>query len=171
MKMALMKSCCLKHRNYKNKISIFPKLSSLLQNIRTEVVIDENKLVRLFWADNRESINVLLERNSFAVSGDPMVKIDLYITEDPNILYAEFLISYNCEDLSSEGRSDAILIINGDCRYLEKEHDFLDFRRKGEELSYKTEDGEIETKRSYILFADGIVLGHRTIEHSVRYKL
>jgi hypothetical protein len=103
--------------------------------------------------------------------GDPATRIAVYITEDPNRLYAEFSISYNCEDLTTDGRSGAILVLKGDCIYLVKEKQFSAFRSHGEELSFKTKDGEDQRRRNVTVFTDGLVIGHRTVEHSVRYRL
>ena len=105
------------------------------------------------------------------MTGDPTVTVQLFATENPNRLYAEFSISYQCEDLTADERSCAVLNLKGDCTYLVKERQFEAFRNYGEELLFKTKDGEDKRQRNVVLFADGIVIGHKTVEHSIKYKL
>jgi hypothetical protein len=155
----------------KHAIFIFPTLTALLQTLKSAVRVDEKDLVTQFWDNNRQSIEGILERNAFTTVGDPSVAVDLYITENPNRLYTEFSISFRCEDLSSEGRTDATLFLKGDCTYFVEEKQFSGFRSHGEELSFKTKAGENQQKRNIVLFVDGIVIGHKTVEHTVKYKL
>lgn len=164
---ALAREAC----NNKHKIYVFSTLSALLQTIKTRVSLDEKALVSQFWENNRQSIESILERNTFAVAGNPMVAVDLYITEDPNRLYSEFRISYQCETLTSDGRSGAILLLKGDCTYMVGEKQFSALRNHGEELSFKTKDGEDKSQRNVVIFADTLVIGHRTVEYAVKYKL
>lgn len=158
-------------KKYRYEIKIFPTVSALLDRIRTEVTIDEQSLVAQFWEVNNQSIEGILTRNGFAVAGDATVKTDLFITEDPNRLYAEFSIFHKCEDLTSDGRSDATLLLKGDSAYLIEEKQFLSLRNYGEELSFKTKDGDDMNIRNTVAFVDGLVIGHKTVEHSVKFRL
>lgn len=167
----LAEALLIEAREKKNAINVFPTLTELLQTIKTEVRLDEKKLVAQFWENNRQSIEKILDRNAFAIVGDPKISVDLYVTEDPNRLYSEFLISYQCEDLTSDGRSGAVLLLKGDCIYIVGEQQFVSLRNYGEELSFKTKDGEEQSQQNVVLFADGLVIGHRTIEHTIKYKL
>jgi PIN domain len=170
-KNGLAEALKLEVKNAKHAIYVFDTLSALLQEIRTEVRLDEKTLVSQFWENNRQSIESILERNDFVVVDDPEVTTDLYVTEDPNRLYTEFRIFHRCEDLLSDGRSDAILLLKGDCTYLVDEKLFSTFRNHGEELSYKTKEGEEKSQLIGVLCADDAVVGHRFIEHSIKYKL
>ncbi len=100
-----------------------------------------------------------------------MVAVQLYITENPNRLYAEFSISYQCEDLAVDERSDAVLRLKGDCAYLVEEKQFEALRNHGEELLFKTKDGEDKIQRNVVIFADSLVIGHKTVEHTIKYRL
>ncbi|MGO8943435.1 MAG: PIN domain-containing protein [Syntrophobacteraceae bacterium] len=155
----------------KNAIYVFATLSGLLDIIRTEVKFDEAKLVTDFWESSRASIDGILARNSFAVSGPPIVEVKQYVTEDPNRLYVEFRISYDCEDLTDEGRTRGRLLLKGDCYYVVEEKAFGGFRNQGEELEFKTREGEDKSQRNVFLYADGLVIGHKSIEHSTRYPI
>lgn len=158
-------------RDAKHSLIVSPTLSALLQAIRVEVRVDEKRLVTQFWEDNQQSIDSLLQRNAFAIVGDPTVAIDLYITETPNRLYAEFLISYKCEDLTSDGRTEAVLFLRGDCTYVVQENQFSAMRNHGEELSFKTKENEDKSMRNIVIFADDMVIGHKTVEHTLKFRL
>jgi hypothetical protein len=158
-----------KCKNY--NIYIFSELSELLEKIKAEVRLEENTLVSQFWETHRQSIDNILERNGFAVAGAPKVVIDLYVTEDTDRLYSEFSISYHCEDLMCDGRTDAVLLLKGDCTYLVRNKELSGLRNHGEELSFKTKDGEEKLQRNVVLYAGIGVIGHRIVEHTVKYKL
>jgi hypothetical protein len=156
---------------YPNNIFLFSNITDFLHSIKTEVQLDESALVLQFRDANNQSINTILSRNSFAVIGEPAVKTDIYATEDPRKLYAEFEILYSCEDLTDDNRFDAKLILKGDCYYVPTEQKCEDIRNYGEELLYKTKEGEEKSNRNVVLFANSIVIGHKSIEHSVRHRL
>lgn len=158
-------------RDSKHNIQIFPALSELLETIKSEVKLDEKSLAKSFWENNQDSIESILERNAFAVAGDPMVAVQLFVTENPNRLYAEFSISYQCEDLTLDERSNADLRLKGDCTYLVAERQFEALRNYGEELYFKTKDGEDKNQRNVVLFANSLVIGNKTVEHTIKYKL
>jgi len=156
---------------YKNTIKIFPGISELIAEIKSDIKIDNHDLVNAFIENNRESIAGTLERNGFEMTGDPVVKSNLYVTEVPNRLYIEFEIQYLCNDLSASNRTDAKIILRGDGNYLLDKNDFSEMRNFGEELVFKLENGEDKQLRNIVIFAGAIVIGHKTVEHSVKYKL
>jgi hypothetical protein len=166
----LAEALLLEIKDSKHAIYVCSDLSALLQTIKSKVSINEKELVTQFWQNNRQSLERLLERNAFAVIGEPTVTVDLYITENPNCLYAEFSISYKCDDLTADERT-AVLFLKGDCTYMIEEKQFLALRNHGEELSVKTKDGEEKSQRNIVAFIDELVIGHKTIEHTVKLKL
>jgi hypothetical protein len=155
---------------YPNNIYLFSSITQLLPSIKTEVRIDEDSLVAQFTEGNKQSIDDILLRHGFAVVRDPVVNTDIYATEDPNRLYIEFEILYSCEDLRDDNRLDAQLILKGDCFYVPVDQKFEKLRNYGEEILYKTSDGE-KSIGNVVIFADSLVIGHKSIDHSVRYKL
>ncbi len=170
-KNGLAESLVFEAKGSKHTIHIFSELSELLETIKSEVKLDDNTLAKRFWDSNQGSIESTLERNAFAVAGDPVVSVQLYVTENPKRLYAEFSISYQCEDLTVDERSDAVLRLKGDCTYLVEEKQFEALRNHGEELSFKTKDGEDKIQRNVVIFADSLVIGHKTVEHTIKYRL
>lgn len=105
------------------------------------------------------------------ILSDEILAQPLSITENPNRLYAEFVISYQCEDLTDDERSNAVLILKGDCIYMVKEGQFESLRNYGEELSFQSKDGEAKSQKNVVLFAASFVIGHKTVEHTIKYKL
>lgn len=167
----LSEALVLETKNSQHSVSIFHELSALLETIKHEVKIDEKALVNKFWESSKKSIESTLNRNSFSVIGDPTVVVQLFATENPNRLYTEFSISYQCEDLTEDERSCGILNLKGDCTYLINKNQFDSFRNHGEALIFKTKDGEEKNIRNVVLFADSLVIGHKTVEHSIKYKI
>jgi hypothetical protein len=156
---------------YEKSIKIFPGISELIAEIKADVKIDSRDLVDAFIQNNRESIAGVLGRNNFEMTGEPFVTSNLYVTEDPNRLYIEFEIQYLCNDLSASSRTDAKIILRGDGNYIVDKKEFSEMRNFGEELIFKLENGEVKQMRNFVLFAGSIVIGHKSVEHSVKYKL
>jgi len=156
---------------YENTIKIFSDISELIAEIKSDVKIDNRLLVNAFINNNRASITGTLERNGFELIGEPIVKSSLYVTEDPTKLYIEFEIQYLCNDLSGSNRTDAKLTLRGDGNYVLTNNAFSEIRNFGEELIFKLENGEEKQLRNVVIFAGGMVIGHKTVEHSVKWKL
>jgi len=167
----LAKALALEAMQHAHKLQLFPSVSELLQEIEIDIILDGAILSQDFITINKKSIDSILSRNGFSLSGNPTVHTSKYATEDPNRLYVEFELSYECEDITASGRSDAKLILRGDCTYVTTETRFSNFRNYGEELAFKTIDGETKNIRNTVLFIDSIVMGHKTVEHSVKYKI
>lgn len=159
--------------NCNYKLKIFPSITELLGEIIIKVEIDNNSLTDKFVRDNQESIDGILSKNGFKIGDSPVVEKATYATEDPNRLYIEFKITYNCEDISGRNRRNAKMILEGDGSYYIFEKVFSEIRNYGEELVFRLEDGGGESKniRNRVIYAGTLVIGHKTIEHSVRYKL
>ncbi|MEK7296805.1 MAG: PIN domain-containing protein, partial [Planctomycetota bacterium] len=54
---------------YKNTIKIFPGISELIAEIKSDIKIDNHDLVNAFIENNREKIAGTLERNGFEITG------------------------------------------------------------------------------------------------------
>jgi hypothetical protein len=153
-----------------NEFKIYSSLTELLEEIKTDVVIDNAALVSQFTETIEESVNSILERNGFSISSEASVKILPFVTEDPDKMYIEFSIHFECIDTRDEGRTDGVLLLKGDGYYASDKKELLELRNRGEELSFN--DGSEERKNvNHVLLAGNIVLGHRNVEHSVRYRI
>lgn len=152
-------------------LSLFPDITDFLKSIAGEVEFDKDALVEEFRRAANESINRLLSQNGFDIVGQPAVELGMYATEMPNKLCVEFQIVYSCEDITPERRFDAQLILKGDCYYLPTDQRYEHMRNYGEKLIYKTQDGEEKSKGRIVIFAASFVIGHKSVERSVKYKL
>jgi hypothetical protein len=153
-----------------NTLRIYSDLNALLNALRQPIEIDETVLVREFSQSTRDSMERILEVNGFAVTGSPVVDRSFYITENPDNLYIDFSIAFECEDITGADRSEARLTLNGDAYYHPAEKSFTDFRNKGEELTFTDSDGQQE-KRHVVIMVGNVIIGHRTVEHTVRQKV
>lgn len=155
---------------FENALKIYSSLSELLEELKTDVIIDNAALVTQFTMTNADSINSILERNGFSISSEATVNVSPYVTEDPDRLYIEFEVCFECADTRGEGRTDGILSLKGDGYYILDNKEFLELRNSGEELSFN--DGSEERKNvNHVICVGSIVMGHRNVEHSVRYQI
>lgn len=156
--------------SHSHRFNIFPSLKELIEEIGINVKINQSELVRVFTTETGKSMANMLERSGFAISSAPKVSVSFYVTENPERLYIDFQITYECRDTRDEGRTDAILTLKGDAFYSINEKEFSELRNRGEELSFN--DGGEERKSINQVIAIGhIVMGHRTVEHTIRHQL
>jgi hypothetical protein len=152
------------------KLKLFPSLMGLLKEIKTDVIIDDKLLLTKYLPIVQDAMNSILERNGFSISSDAVTEINQYITENTDKLYIKFDIKFNCQDIREEDRRDAQLMLNGDGFYDTKNSDFIELKSQGEELSFLDNDEE-RKKISNIYLSGNMVIGHKTVEHSIRYEI
>jgi len=152
-------------------IRVFHSLSELLADLRTEVSIDDNLLVRSFLDHNRKLIDQMLERHRFRLEDRSMVRKSLYATEDSSVLYVKFSIDVPCADISDQGRKDAVLHLEGDGSYNIGTRAYADMHISKQELDFFLADGTKGQSQNIILGVGSIVLGHKDVVHRVRYDL
>lgn len=155
---------------FANEFRIYSSLTELLEEIKTAVVIDNAALVSQFTETIAESVNSILERNGFSISSEASVNILPFVTENPDKIYIEFNINFECIDTRDEERTDGILLLKGDGYYALGKEELLELRNRGEELSFN--DGSAERKSfNHVLLGANCVSGHRNVEHTVRYQI
>jgi hypothetical protein len=152
-------------------IKILPSLDDLLEDIRVEVMLDERSLANSFYEQNKEIIDQLVKRNGFETEGQPRIERKLFATERPTVMYLNFTITYECKDITEEGRFGGILSIRGDGFYDSESSSFEQLKRLGEELCFKLKDGTEKQLRNYVLRAEGITIGHKEVTHTVRHEI
>jgi len=150
---------------------IFPTLAHLLSEINTGDRIESDELLQACQSILGERIQGMLNQNGFALDGDPEVEMDVFITENPEILFTTFAIAFPCSDETGEGREGARLRLEGEGSYNASEQVFFELASRGERLSYVKADGTEEQIQNVVMAVSGLVMGHRTVEHSVRFKL
>jgi hypothetical protein len=150
---------------------LFSSLSELLQELRTEVMLDEQLLAQTFLKTNNESIDGILKKNGFEIGQGLQSTHSLFATENPGRLYLEFSIKFECKDITGENRVNAILILHGDGSYDVDTGTFDELRNFGEKLVFELEDGSRKEVQNHVIFAGSIIFGHKEVAHTVRYKL
>lgn len=153
-----------------HRIRVFSSITDLLEEIQEPVDIDTSALIREFCGETQESFNRLLDRNGFEISGDPTINVSSYVTEQVDHLYIEFEIVFTCNDITGGNRTQATLTLKGDATFETHDQIFSGFRNRGESLDFVDADGEQQRKNVYLMVGS-VVIGHRTVEHTVRHKI
>jgi hypothetical protein len=151
-------------------LTIMQDVALLLDVMRSDVHIEEKRLVEDYMAKFSSSMEAMLDWAGFECEGPPQVHAKLYATENASRLYIEFDIQYSCADLTEEGRADASLRLPGDGIYDDPSGSFVELRQHGEQLSYRDEEGEQKLEHNVIHCGTGI-FGHRTVRYTVREPL
>ena len=154
-----------------HQLKVLRSLSELLDDIKTEVTIDEPLLIQSFMNRHGQLIDDMLQRNSFRLEKVSQVRKTLYATELPTVLYIEFAIDIPCSDLSDQDRTSAALHLKGTGSYSVEVGKYDDMRITGQELDFLLADGTSTQSVNIILGVASIVIGHRDVVHSVRYQL
>ena len=156
--------------NLDNRIEIFPSLTDLLSQIRTDIQINPAILLDQYRRLHGETIAEMASKHSFVLEGEPTTTIEPMVTEKPSELFVTFSIDFPCADSTNEERTGARIVARGEGTYDADARKFVDIHRRGEKLSYQLSDGTEKKLENYVLLAGSVVIGHRTVEHSVRYK-
>jgi hypothetical protein len=154
-----------------HRLTLLSELSDLLNEIRTQVEIDHDALTRAFLETPDTSIRGLLERTGFQLDERIHVDADLFVTENPEMLFLEFKIAFRCVDVTGQGRGEGSLVVRGDGLYNHITRSFSNLGELGSELRFRDVEGIEQEHRSIAARASGIVLGHREVSHSIRVKL
>jgi hypothetical protein len=122
---------------FSNPLQILPTLSALLQTLRTPVTLDEDNLAQAFLTQHKESVYGTISRLGFDLDARQLLTYTLFVTENPSVLFLEFSMAYACIDIRGEGRTDAVLLLQGDGSYMPTTSAFSDLRNFGEHLKYR----------------------------------
>ncbi len=154
-----------------NEFRIFPLLRDLLSQIGTGVQIEPATLISAYLNLHGERMKSMATQHSFVLSGDPTAELDVFVTEKPALLYVTFTIEMPCTDATNEGRTGAKILARGEGSYDAEVKKFVELANRGEQLVYQLQDGTEKKLENVVLVVGSAVIGHRTVEHSVRYKL
>lgn len=157
--------------DFPNRLRIFSNLSDLLKEIKSSFHIDQDSLAEKYFATNSKSIEGIALRNDYIIEMPPKVTVSSFVTEDPTKVIIEYEIIYKCTDSSNKGRSNATLKALGDGMYYTDTKEFQNLKSLGEELHFKDELGEDKVVKNVVLRAGGIVIGHKEINHNIKFKI
>jgi len=146
------------------------ELTELLDEVRVPVGIEPSMLLAAFRTTEGMTFASLLGRNGFSEGELLKCSSKLYATSDASKLHLEFQLELEARDVTGQGRIGGVLIVTGNGLYAPRQSVFEAFQSGGEELRYTLETGE-EVKRSIVIGAGNMVLGHADVIHSVRHQL
>jgi hypothetical protein len=154
-----------------NEFRIFPSLRDLLRQIGTGVNIDPASLMDAYMAIQGDELRDMANRHSFSIEGDSKATLDVFATEKPSHLYLTFTIEVPCVDATTDGRTGARILANGEGTYDAEADQFVELANRGEQLLYQLHDGTEKSLERIVLTGLSAVMGHRTVEYSVRHRL
>ena len=153
-----------------NRLQLTESIAKVLAHVQTEVRIDEHWFVSVVRARAHSAADELLARTGAEVSGEPSLQRELFATENPEILYFKYSMTFPCVDLTTNGRTDVHLLLAGDGTLKLDPPDIVQVRT-GEETVFFTNPDGAEGRVRNVYASASSVLGHRTITHSVRHPL
>lgn len=154
-----------------NEFRIFASLRDLLSQIGTGVQIDPASLIAAYMNLHGDKMKTMADKHLFVLSGQPTARLDVFVTEKPSSLYVTFTVELPCSDGTNEGRTGGKILARGEGTYDAEGKRFVELANRGEQLIYQLPDGTEKKLENTVLAVGSIVIGHRTVEHSVRYKL
>jgi len=154
-----------------NDLKIFPSLGDVLSQIGTGVQIDPASLIAAYLNFHGEKMKTMADKHAFVLDGEPTANLDVFATEKPASLYITFAVELPCSDATNEGRMGAKIVARGEGTYDADSKRFVELANRGEQLLYQLRDGTEKKLENIVLAVGTVVLGHRSVEHSVRYKL
>jgi hypothetical protein len=154
-----------------NEFRIFPSLHNLLSQIGTGLQIEQEVLIGAYLNLHGKQLESMAAKHSFLLDDEPTAKLDVFFTENPASLHVNFTIELPCVDATNEGRTDARILARGEGTYNAEAKKFIELANRGEQLLYRLQDGTVERLENVVLVLGSGVIGHRTVKHSVRYKL
>lgn len=152
-------------------IRVLPAVAELLETVKTPIAIDPDALQAAFIEKHRDSVFVTLERQGFSLADRTAFAYNIFATEDPDVLFLDFTIEIQCDDVRGTGQTEARLRLKGDGSYMPASRAFTNLRNFGEHLTFKLPDGTRSEIRNAVGYADGIVIGHKQVINTVRYAL
>ena len=152
-------------------VTLHYELSQLLEEIRSEVHIDEDQLAEAFREETRAATDDLVQRAGFQIAERTGLNSELFVTENTNVLFLKFIINLRCVDVTGAGRDDAALELSGDGFYNSDTGEFSELEELGTELRFRDLGGEEEVRRNVVVRVGGFTLGHADVAHVVRHKI
>ncbi len=154
-----------------NQLKVFSSLQGLLSQITTRVPIEPAALISAYLDANGDRLKSMAADHSFTLSRNPTVDLEVFCTEKPALLYFAFTIEMPCTDATDENRTGAKILVRGEGTYDAEGTTFVELSNRGERLSYQLQDGTEMKVENTVFVVGGLTIGHRTVDHSVRYKL
>ena len=153
-----------------NKIALVHSVADVLKHVKMEVRLEGRWLIAAIQQRGHSAVSELLSRGAAEVSGSGEIQYDLFATEIPDVLYMTYVIEIPCADIGEMERSNLRLTLKGSGTIRPGVPEVLGVSAGEDCLSFVSADGTPgEVRNGYM--SGSLALGHRTITHSVRFKL
>jgi hypothetical protein len=156
---------------FAHTLKLVPGLPELLKEIRCPITLDEDALTETFLAGAGSHSAKIPERNGFKIGKRTKLTYDLFITGVPNVVFLEFEIEFQCNDISEGDRRDGLLIMKGDGLYNTTDKSFAQLGELGTEFRFRDDNDVEQSRKNVVLRVGPIVLGHESVTHIVRQKI
>ncbi|VVN25259.1 PIN domain-containing protein [Pseudomonas fluorescens] len=153
-----------------NKLTLVHSVSDVLKHVKTEISLDEQWLISAIQQRAHSAVDELLSRGGSEVSGDSQIRYDLFVTENPDVLYMTYAIEIPCADITAGDRTNMRVVLEGSGTLRPSVPEVVGAHVAKERLSFTNPDGT-PSELCNVYASANIVLGHRTITHSVSYPL
>ena len=150
-----------------HELSIAHELSAILERIREPIKIDYRSLHQLYYPTIMNGAERLVSSEGYTLGDLLSGEHSVFATNDPNVGHVEFSLRYKCIHPT---QAEGLLVTKGECVLDSATGVMSECRNRGDEFSFVNSGGE-QKKRNIAFGVGSIVLGHRTVEHSVRASL
>jgi hypothetical protein len=153
-----------------NKLTLVHSVNDVLTHVKTEISLDEQWLISAIQKRAHGAIDELLSGGGSKTSGASQIRYDLFITENPDVLYMTYAIEIPCTDITAGNRTNMSVVLEGSGTLRPSVPEILGAHAAKERLSFTNPDGT-PGEICNVYASANLVLGHRTITHSVSYPL
>ncbi|MDS4026088.1 MAG: PIN domain-containing protein [Candidatus Contendobacter sp.] len=153
-----------------HQIIIFSELASLVDKVKSDLGLDKQKLIELIEQYTYSKVLDISNRKDFEVIGIASSNFEFYATVNPLEVSVKSSIKYNLEGKPFNNGTDGIVESKAEFILSIRNYDVRNFINLGEYISWIDEDGALKQSSNSYAYAN-IVLGHKTIEHQVSYKI
>ena len=153
-----------------HSVTIFSELALVIDKVKSNLGLDKQRLIKTIENNTYSQILEFANNKDFEIIGIVSSNFEFYATTNPVEVSVKSNIKYNLENKSSDQRSDGIIESKAEFILNIKNYDIRGFIKDGEYLSWKDENGELKQNKSTYGYLNSI-LGHRTIEHKISYKI
>lgn len=151
-------------------ISLVSSLADVLNQVEVALTLDETWLLSSILAAHT-GVGPLLERSGAEKAGREDIRYSLFATEKPDVVHFAYAVAIPCTDVADLKRTNMRMTLKGDASLHPNTSSLSDIRISEEELSYVREDGIVDRVANLYASLNGMLFGHRTMVHTVRYPL
>jgi hypothetical protein len=154
-----------------HEFKILESLDKLLSRIKVDVDIPNEILLKEILEFNEGQVQKFGENNGFSIGLPESYSVSFFSTIKPDNLYIEFNVSFNCSDMTSQKRSNALLLIKGFGNYDLSNNSFSELKFNEFRIHFIQDDGSPAQVNNYFLHVQSGVMGHRDVNNEVKFQL